>query len=151
MAYTGSKSQVGRGTIVSIGGQTGTGGTFTTIGEVTDASFSGAAWGTVDVTNFDSGVDDEFISTTRNNGDLTLQGNMIDAEPGQVALFAAYDTGFKYDFKVQLQPAQGQTTGKVYTFSALVTSLETSIQTRSVVNFNTKLKISGAITRTAGS
>lgn len=152
MAYTGSKAQAGRGAQLTIGGQTGGAPvTFAPVGEVDKASFSGANWGTVDVTNFGSGVDDEFITTTRDNGTLDVDGNLVDSDAGQTAFFAAYDAGFKYDFKLQLSPAQGQTVGKLYSFSAIVQSLETAVEVRSKVNFTCKLKISGAVTRTAGS
>jgi hypothetical protein len=150
MAYTGSKARVGRATVVSIGPVTGGTGAFTPIGEVMKSGFSGAAWGTVDVTNFDSGVDEEFITTTRNNGDVTIEGNLVDTDPGQVLLTTAYNSGSKYNFTVQLAPGPGETTGRLYAFSALVSSLDTPIDTKAAVSFSCKLKVSGAITVTPG-
>src|SRR5450756_2018755 len=115
MSYTGSKARAGRGAALSIGGVTGSSGVaYTQVGEVNKASFSGAAWGTIDVTNFDSGVDDEFITTTRNNGDLNVEGNLVDDDAGQIAFENAYDSGAKYNFKLQLLPGPGQTVGKLY-------------------------------------
>ena len=149
-----SKAKVGRGTVVSIGGQTGAAGTenLIKVGEVMESSFTGSAWATEDVTNFDSNVDDEFLTTTRNNGELTLKYNVIDSDPGQQALIAAYNTGFKYDFTVQLKPGQGQTTGTSYAFSALVmTIFDIPVTTRGVIQSSGKLKISGPITPTYGS
>jgi hypothetical protein len=150
----GSKAKVGRGTIVSIGGVTGATGdeVFVPIEELMESSFSGGSWGTEDSSNFDSEVEEEFLSTMRNNGEVGLKGNLIDAAPGQVALEAAYDTGSKYDFKVQLKPGPGQTTGTLYTFSALVTSFfDIPVTTKGIIQFTSKLKVSGAIGKTVGS
>jgi hypothetical protein len=58
MPYTKSQAQSGRGSILSIG-TTGTTPTFSVIGEVKTASQSGSQWGTEDVTNFESGNDQE--------------------------------------------------------------------------------------------
>jgi hypothetical protein len=151
-----SKAKVGRGTIVSIGGVTGTTGggaeTFVVIEELMGSPFSGGVWGTEDVTNFQSGVDDEFISTTRNNGEVTLKGNLIDGAPGQAALNAAYNSGSKYDFKVQLLPGPGETTGTLYTFSALVTTFfDIDVSVRAAIQFSAKLKVSGEIVTVEGS
>jgi hypothetical protein len=146
-----SKARVGRGSALSIGGVTdGTTVAFQHIAEANKASFSGGSWGTVDVTSFDSGVDEEFKTTTRNNGDLNLEGFLVDSDAGQVAVQAAYDSGNLYDFKLQLLPGPGQTTGTLYTFSGLVQSLDIPVETRSAITFTIKVKISGAIVRTIG-
>lgn len=152
MAYTGSKAKAGRGTIVSIGGVTGATGTevWTPIGELSTASFTGSSWGTDDTSNFDSGVDEEFIATMRNNGELSLDGNVVDTDPGQIALVAAYNSGSKYDFKVQQQPGPGETTGTLRAFSGLVLSYDETTTTKNKAGFSVKVKISGAITVTPG-
>lgn len=152
MAYTSSKAKAGRGTVVSIGGVTGAGGTetFTPIYELTNASFSGSAWGTEDTSNFNSGVDEEFIANMRNNGELNLEGNVVDTDPGQVLLTTAYNSGSKYDFKVQNLPGPGETTGTLRTLSGLVTSYDETVTVKGKVAFTVKVKISGAITVTPG-
>jgi hypothetical protein len=153
MPYTGSKAKAGRGTILSIGAITGaTAAAFVPVGELDDSSFSGGAWSFEETTNFDSGVDEEFLVTTRNNGELSLSGNLIDGDTGQNAVNAAYDSGDKHDFQVQLRPGPGQTTGTLYKFSALVMSFfDISIKTKSRISFTGKLKISGPITKVVGS
>lgn len=153
MAYTGSKAQSGRGTQLSIGGVTGAApGTFTLVGEVKTSGISGAQWETTDVSNFESGADQEFISTMRNNGELSVGGNRISGDAGQVAVEAAFASGSKYDWKLVLPLAPGQTTtGDTYTFSALVVSREIPIETTKEVGWNLKLKISGAVTLVTGS
>ena len=108
-------------------------------------------WGTDDSTSFDSGVDEEFLTTTRNNGEVTLKGHLIDGAAGQVALSAAYGLGDKHDFTIQLKPGPGQTVGTLYAFSALVMSFfDITLTTKGIVQFNGKLKVSGPIATTAG-
>ena len=153
-AYTGSKAKTGRGTVVSIGGVSGGSGTetFIKVSEVLDSSFGSSAWGTEDSSNFDSGVDEEFLATMRNNGEVNLKYNVVDSDPGQQALNTACDSGQKYDFTVQLKPGPGQTTGTLYAFSALIlTVLEIPITTKGIIQNSSKLKISGSITKTFGS
>ncbi len=155
MAYNGSRAKVGRGTVVSIGSVSGGAGgdVYTPIEELNDATFSGGQWGTAETTNFQSGVDEEFLTTTRNNGEVNLKGNLIDGAPGQAALTVAYNSGSKYDFKVQLAVGPGETTiGTAYTFSALVMSFfDIPVTTKGIVEFTSKLKVSGPITTIAGS
>lgn len=156
MSYTGSKSQAGRGSALSIGPITGTAGTptFTVIGEIKSSGISGAQWQTEEVSNFLSGADQEFITTMRNNGTVDISGNRVASDAGQVAVEAAFASGLKYDFKLVL-PINGQagqtTTGDTYTFSALVESRDISIDTTKAVGWSVKLKISGAVTLVAGS
>ncbi len=147
---TPSKAKAGRKAVVSIGGITGAaGGTFLPIEELMQSNFSGASWGTTEVTNFDSNADEEFITTTRNNGTVSLKGNLIDLAPGQAALEAAYQDGIRRDFKVQMPPGPGDTTGVIYAFSALVESfLDINVEVKSAVQFTSSLKISGAVTKT---
>ncbi len=149
-----SKAKAGRGTVVSIGGVTGATGTetFLSVAEVNDSSFTGSSWGTEDSSSFDSGVDEEFIATMRNNGEVNLKFNVVDTDAGQQALITAYNSGSKYDFKVQLKPGPGQTTGTLYAFSALVRSaFDLPVTVKGIIQNSAKLKISGPITPTYGS
>ena len=155
MAYTGSKAQAGRGTVLSIGELTGTTTTtWTPIGEISSSGISGSQWQTDDVSNFDSGADQEFITTMRDNGTVDISGNRVPLDAGQAAIEAAFADGLKYDFKIQLPKnvQAGQTTsGDSYTFSAIVLSREVPIETTRKVGWNVKLKISGAVTLMPGS
>jgi hypothetical protein len=153
MAYTGSKAQAGRGSQLFVGGVSGAGAPVTTlVGEVKSAGVSGAQWATEDVSNFESGADIEFGTTMRDNGTMDLMGNRVSSDAGQIAIEAAFGTGSKYDWKLQLPLAPGQsTTGDIYTFSALVVSREFPIETTKIIPFTVKLKISGPVTLTVGS
>jgi len=154
--YNGSRAQAGRGSQLSIGGLTGAGGvdTYTLVGEIKTAGISGAQWGTEDVSNFESGADQEFLSTMRDNGTLDLAGNRVSSDAGQVAVEAAFSSGLKYDFKLQLpiNTQAGQTTvGDSYTFSALVQSRDIAVDTTKAIGWTTKLKVSGPVTLVPGS
>ena len=155
MAYTGSKSQAGRGTSFFIGGVTGgTSITFVSVGEVKSSGISGASWGTEDVTNFDSGPDAEFIATIRDNGTIDLAGNRVSSNSGQIAVEAAFGSGLKYDFKLVLpiNAQAGQATlGDTYTFSGLVQSRDFAVDVAKAVSWSSKIKISGAVLLTVGS
>jgi uncharacterized iron-regulated membrane protein len=138
MTYSGSLAQAGRGSSVLIGS------TPTEIGEVTSAAFSGQAWGYVETSNFDSGVDEEFIPTMRDNGTLRIQGNKVDADAGQVLL--------KADYVVQLPKTATQTTtGTKYTFTAYCQTLTFAVGVKDKIALDATLKITGPIVRVVGS
>jgi hypothetical protein len=146
MAYTGSKAQAGRGTVLSIGG------TPTPIGEVTDIPLNRPKWETIDVTNFDSGSDAEFISTIRKSSNFTVKGNRVSSDAGQTAVETAYESGAISAFTVQLPKTGAQTTsGDKYTFNALILGCDFTIQPTKQIEFSLDLQISGAVTFTAGS
>lgn len=154
--YNGSKAQAGRGSQLSIGGLTGASGpdVYTLIGEIKTGGISGAQWATEDVTNFESGADQEFLATIRDNGTIDMAGNRIASDAGQVAVEAAFSSGLKYDFKLQL-PINAQagqtTTGDAFTFSALCQSRDIAVDTTKAVSWNVKLKVSGPVTLVTGS
>jgi hypothetical protein len=146
MTYSGSLAQAGRGSSVLIGS------TPTEIGEVTSAAFSGQAWGYVETSNFDSGVDEEFIPTMRDNGTLRIQGNKVDADAGQVLLKADYDSGGKSAYVVQLPKTATQTTtGTKYTFTAYCQTLTFAVGVKDKIALDATLKITGPIVRVVGS
>jgi hypothetical protein len=145
MSYSGSQAQSGRGTIIAIGA------TPTTIGECSDFPLNRSKWETVDVTNFQSGSDGEFITTIRKPGSVTIKGNRVVSDAGQVLVEAAYQSGAISAFTVTLPKTISQSTsGDKYTFSALVLSLDFSIQPTKQIEFSLDLQISGPVTFTAG-
>jgi hypothetical protein len=145
MTYTGSLAQAGRGSSLGIGA------TPTIIGEIKTSGISGNSWGTADVTNFESGSDQEFITTIRNNGECKLAGNRIATDAGQVLVEAAYSSGAITAFTLQLPKSSAQTTsGDKYTFNALVQSRSFDVDVSKEISWTVSLKISGAVTFTAG-
>lgn len=145
MTYTGSLAQAGRGSVLSVGG------TPTVVGEVKSSAFQGNKWDTVDVTNYQSGADREFIVTVRDNGTLKVAGNRVAADAGQLLVEAAYGTGAITAFTLTLPKAASQTTsGDKYAFSALVESRSFDDDVTKEISWDVSLKISGAVTYTAG-
>jgi hypothetical protein len=149
-----SKAQSGRGTQISIGTVAGGVTTWTPIGECKSAPLEGAKFKTVDVTNFDSGLDDEFITTTRDPGESTFEGNRNSSDAGQVLVTAAYQSGLIVPFKVVLpiNTAAGQTTqGDVFTFNALVLSTDFPVSVEGAITFKVGVKKTGPTVLTVGS
>ncbi len=145
MAYAGSQAQSGRGSTLSIGA------TPTLIGEVKSVPFTSGKWQTADVTNFESGNDAEFITTIRDNGTVTLEGNRVSSDAGQTAVETAYDSGAIAAFTLQLPKTASQVTnGDKYTFNALVIGRDFTVDTTKEIDWKVELKISGAVTFTAG-
>lgn len=145
MPYTSSQAQAGRGTIIGIGA------TPTTIGEITDFPMNRGKWDTVDVTNFESGSDAEFLTTIRKSANITVKGNRVSSDAGQVACEAAYQAGSVASFTVTLPKTSTQTsTGDKYVFNALVVALDFSITPTKAVEFSLDLQVTGATTFTAG-
>jgi hypothetical protein len=144
--YVRSAAQTGAGSSLAIGT------TPTTIGEIKSAGISGAQWSTADVTNFQSGLNQEFITTIRNNGSIKITGNRASSDAGQVLVEAAFQSGLIQPFVLTLDKTPTQTTtGDTYTFSALVESREFDLSVDKEVSWSVSLKISGPVTFTIGS
>jgi hypothetical protein len=122
------------------------------IGELDDVPLDLPEWMTDDATNFESGQDEEFITTIRKSMEFTVTGNRVSADAGQVAVQTAYGAGTLSSFTLQLlKNASQTTTGDKYIFSALVLSQSFKIETTKKITFAMKLKTSGPVTFTAGS
>jgi hypothetical protein len=151
MTYSGSKAQAGRGTILSIGS------TPVVIGEITSEGFSGNGWKFEDTSNMQSGQDEEFLPTMRDNGTYDISGNRVSSDAGQAAVEAAYyntsgDTLVASPFTMTLLKNASQTTsGDVYTFNAFVQSCVFKADVEKKITWEVKLKISGPVTKTEGS
>jgi hypothetical protein len=147
----------GVGAVVSIGGVTGASGTetFTVIGEVADAKFSGRKLATSSTTNFDSLGYARKVGTILDFGQFTCTVERVGNDAGQLALIAANASRVAYDFKVQLpiNPKIGQTTtGDLITFSGLVTEAgDFDISLTKASEYTFTIEIDGAYTVVAGS
>lgn len=146
MTYTGSKAQAGRGSLFSIGG------TPTEIGEVSSVTPSGNAWEYVDTSNFDSGVDEEFLPTMRNNGEYRIQGNRVSTDAGQLLVVAAYNSGAINSYTLTIPKNASQTsTGDKWVFNAYVQTITNPVEVKNKIGFDVTLKVSGNPVFTAGS
>ena len=126
MANVPSKAQAnGAGTVVSIGGITGSTGTetFLPVGAITDAKFSGMKGAVTDVSTFAANVKRK-LGTIVDYGTFTFTTLRVSNDPGQAACVAACAAGSLYNFEIQLVPntAAGQTaTGDLIKLSGVVT------------------------------
>jgi hypothetical protein len=124
MSYTGSKASTSLGVTVSIGPLASATGspTYTAIGEVSSASFSGAKRTVLNPTNFQSSMIEK-SDALADPGQIKLTMNRVTNDAGQMALQAAWNAGGKYLFQVQEEPdaSIGQTTtGNLYAFQAII-------------------------------
>jgi len=123
-----------------------------TIGEIKTSNIGNAQWGTADVTNFESGADQEFINTIRNNGEVSVAGNRVSSDPGQTLVEAAFSSGAIQAFTLTLPKTPSQTTsGDSYAFNALVVSRDIDVDVTKEISWSVKLKVSGPVTLTKGS
>ena len=146
LVYTGSKAQAGRGSLLSIGA------TPTPVGEVADVPFNRPEWETVDITNFDSGIDEEQLVTIRRASTFSVTGNRVSSDAGQVAVETAYQSGVLTAFTFALPKLPTQTvSGDTFHFMAYVKGSNFKASPTAKVEFTLNLQTSGPVTVTPGS
>lgn len=147
MTYSGSQAQRGASSTLSIGSSP------TLIGEVKSVSLNRGEWQTMDVTNLESGVDEEILTTLRNNGTVAFKINRVSADAGQAAVETAYQSGALTAFVLQLPKTPAQTSqGDKYSFSAFVIKSNIGpVEPKSAIEGDIELKISGTAPLTIGS
>jgi len=148
MSYTQSLANSGLGTIIAIK----VASSFVTIGEITDGPLSGRKLNTTDVTNFQS-LAQEFKATLITSGDVKLSGNYVGTDAGQLAVETAFEAKATPQFQVTLPITGTQTTtGDVWTFNAIVEEWNSfgNLSPSKAVQFSGSLKISGLLSKTAG-
>lgn len=110
------------------------------VAELTDLGEISMSRDTIDVTNYDSadGVR-EFISGLADGGEVSIAGNFIAADLGQVYMKAAFDDGEIEEVEIEFSD------GSTCTFDCLVTGYGvTAGAVGGKVGFTGKLKISGS-------
>lgn len=125
---------------------------YTPIFELSQAPISGYKWDVEDTTNFQSGINKEYLKTLLDGGKLSLTGNRVSTDAGQAALKAAFlDNANAYLFQLTYPLEAGQTTtGDVEAFAALVESLDITLDVGKVVKIAVSLQRTGTITYTEG-
>ena len=146
-----SKAYTGKGTVLGIA-TIAAPTVFTTVAELKTFSFSGTKNDTEDVTNSDStGRAHEFIVTLLDSGEISIAGNYVGGDVGQIAFRAAFNAGSVVPFKMTLPVGPGQTTsGDVFAFIGAVVENALSVEYNKANSFSAKVKISGVISYTAG-
>lgn len=123
---TPSVTSLGIGTLIGIGPAVGTPTpTYTTIGQITDAKFSGASATVIKFTTLDGGVGVQKRRGSIDYGtvDITYERKPGTGDAGQTAAKAAFNdpTGQPYLFQAALYVAAGQTTtGDMATFQGVI-------------------------------
>ncbi|HEV2324561.1 MAG TPA: hypothetical protein VGS10_11480 [Terracidiphilus sp.] len=155
MSTSYSKGFTGRGTVLSMGVSPAS--TFTPVAQVKTWQFAGQKWSYDDLTNGNSpavgpGVQKESIPSVVDPGEISIGGVYLASDAGQAMLATAFNSGVLYDFKLQLPPAPGETTGELKTFSGYVEDpAYPDIQFDKTLTFKTTIKLNTMVTTTAGS
>lgn len=156
MSYTDSQSFQGIGAQLSIGAAVGGSGAFLPVFELTDQAFPEAMWDKLNVSNFNSlNKAKEYRKGMVDFGEMKLKGNFIPADPGQLALAAAFaDPLNPYQFTLTYPKAPGQSTaGNSYAFNAVVLGFSpgSTLQPDKTVELSVTLQIVSAPVLTPGS
>ena len=155
-----TKAGTGSGALLSIGTPGGT-ETFTSILQIKSISWTQPKLMTEDATCLSSptlgpATIKESIPTVIEPGAMSGQAIYLPADPGLVALNAAFASGVIHDFKLQFPaiPAFAQTTtGNLYAFSGYVIeqALPDGVDATKLLTYKVSIQITTAITITLGS
>lgn len=95
---------------------------------------------TIDATTLDSdGGYREFIGGFKDAGEVSASGFFGPNDPGQAALYAAFESGAVIPFQI-LFPAR---LGATWSFNGVVTGFSTTAELEDAVNFEATIKVSG--------
>ena len=148
MSYTGTQAVTGKGVSLLIGT---TSPAATHVAEVRSLTQSGADAAEEDVTNLDSTAK-EIITTIADEGTYDGVCNRVVADAGQQLIQANFYSAAPLYFKIVLPLAGSQTTtGDTYTGKCYVKSRNATFEPTKATQFAFKLRITGAVTFTAGS
>jgi hypothetical protein len=124
---TPSVTSLGIGALIGIGPAVGTTGspTFVTIGQITDAKFSGASATVIKFSTLDGGIGVQKRRGSIDYGtvDITYERKPGAGDAGQTAAKAAFNdpTGQPYQFNAAMYVAAGQTTaGDIAAFQGII-------------------------------
>lgn len=152
MSYTGSQAQAGLSTTFSIG-TTGGSPTYTVIGEILEISQNGKQNTFAETTNLQSSGK-EWLPTLLDPGEFQMTLNRVPGDAGQVALKTAFDSKTINPYKIILPKTATQTTaGDTYSFSAFCSAMDdiSGLGPEKVIQMKVTVKVTGAVTLTAGS
>ena len=112
----------------------------TAIAELTNIGGPSLSADTLDVTSLDSADGyREFIQGVRDGGEISIEGNFIPGNAGQVALVTDLNDGSLDAYTITFPAAMATT----WTFNAIVTAFECSAPFDDKASFTATLKVSG--------
>jgi hypothetical protein len=142
---------LGKGSVLSISVNGGT--AWTPVKQLKTVSFAGYNVDYEDISNMDSpSAVREFAPTLADPGTAECQGIFLDSDPGQIAMNAANVSQVLAEFKLQMAPRAGETTGFLRTFSGYVqkgNNLDAQFDKAST--YAATIKVTGPYTDAAGS
>jgi predicted secreted protein len=102
---------------------------------------------TIDTTSLDSdGGYRTFIGGFKDGGEVSISGFFAPDDPGQAAVYAAFESGETKDCKIVFPAPMNAT----WEFKAVVTGVSTSAELEEAVSFEGTLKVSGKPTLKLG-
>jgi hypothetical protein len=129
---------------------------YTAVGEIKTTDPGKGQFDKEETSNFQSGLDKEYLKTMRDNGAPKLSGNRVGSDAGQLAVVAAYNDGdnsYMIQITLPINKKAGQTTtGDIYTYDALVMHQSFGpVEVNKAIPFECELQITGPFTFVAGS
>lgn len=153
MSYTNSKAAAGRGSSLQYSTNPPS-VAYQTLAEIKQAAFSGAKYDLEDVSNFQSSNFKEWLPTLADSGDLSFSGNMIPNDTTESDLIGFFNAATLVQWEVVLPPNAQQgfpTSLGTFKFAGYVSEISRDIQVAKAMTISGKIKITGAISFTAGS
>lgn len=110
------------------------------VGHLTSISSPSMSQETIDVTTLDSpGEYREFLASFKDGGEVTASGYFVPDDPGQAAVYAAFENGTNEVFEIQFPAAMGAS----WEFEGVVTAFQTTADLEEAISFEITIKVSG--------
>ena len=111
-----------------------------TVGHLTSISGISASSETIDVTALDStGGYREFLASFKDGGEVSISGFFDYEDEGQTTLMTAFNAETKDSYAIEFP----ESVGAKWTFSGVVSAIETGAETGNAVSFSATIKVSG--------
>ena len=118
----------------------------TEVGSLTSIGGVSASADTIDVSTLDNENGyKEFVAGLKDGGEVSLSGYFDYADAGQKALYAAFESGEAADCVITFPTAMAAK----WTFSGVVTAIETGAELEGAISFSCTVKVSGKPTLAA--
>ncbi|MFD1953737.1 phage tail tube protein [Paenibacillus thailandensis] len=110
------------------------------VGNLTSIGGVEASAETIDVTALDStGGYRKFLAGFKDAGEVSISGYFAPDDPGQAAMYAAFESGDTSAFKIKFPASMSAQ----WEFNGVVTAFSTSAELEEAVGFESTIKVSG--------
>ena len=127
---------------------------YTPVAELKNIGFSGAKYDLADITNMASGNFKEWLPTLADAGEVSIAGNYVPNSAAELAVIGMFNNATLATWEIKLPAAVAQgfpTTLGTFTFLAYVSSIDYGLDAAKEATISLKLKITGAVSFSAGS